>query len=56
MRSSWSRERADWTAIVAILLGGLVGLIAFALMMPWQDLDVSVEIRVDTELIERILP
>lgn len=56
MRRRPPSDRADWTAIAAIVLGGIVGLIAFALMMPWSDLEVDVDVRIDTERVERILP
>jgi hypothetical protein len=56
MRPHQPSDRADWTAIAAIVLGGLVGLIAFALMMPWSDLEVDVDVRMDTDRIEQILP
>ena len=56
MRTRPPSDRADWTAIAAIILGGLVGLIAFALMMPWSELEVDVEVRIDTERVEQILP
>ena len=56
MRFRPQSDRADWTAIAAIVIGGVVGLIAFALMMPWSDLEVDIDVRFDTVRVERILP